>query len=216
MTHALNERIKDIPLPLRMRGLPISDRGFPVPWFVAWLKGEPDFRCIDTPKLVLAVKKNLCWVCGQQKGRYHAFVIGPMCAVNRTTSEPPSHIECATYSVQACPFLTQPRMRRNEHLLPEERLDPRGIHLERNPGAACIWVTREFKPFDAGNGVLFQIGDPVNVLWFCEGRTATREEIEHSIDTGLPHLRAMAEKEGTPAIAELDRCIERAQPFLPV
>jgi hypothetical protein len=32
-------------LPLRMRGLPLDERGYPVPWFVAWIDGKPEFRC---------------------------------------------------------------------------------------------------------------------------------------------------------------------------
>jgi len=28
-------------LPLAMRGLPRDHRGYPVPWFVAWVDGKP-------------------------------------------------------------------------------------------------------------------------------------------------------------------------------
>src|SRR5262245_17927108 len=111
---ALNASIRDIPLPARMARLPISPAGYPVPWFVATIKGEPDFRVIGPDKIARAVRADLCWLCGQTLGRFKAFVGGPMCAVNRTSAEPPSHRECAEYAVRACPFLTRPRMRRNE------------------------------------------------------------------------------------------------------
>ena len=48
----LNASIRDITISRRMRRLPVSPRGFPVPWFVAWLGGVPDFRCIGLGKLV--------------------------------------------------------------------------------------------------------------------------------------------------------------------
>ena len=60
-----------------------------------------------------------CWLCGQTLGKHMTFPIGPMCAITRTTAEPPSHLACAEYAVKACPFLSQPRMRRNERDLPE-------------------------------------------------------------------------------------------------
>lgn len=208
---------KDLPpLPQRMRGLPLDHRGFPVPWFVAHINGVPDFRVIERGRIADSVKRNLCWLCGQPKGRHHAFVIGPMCAINRTISEPSSHLECAEFAAKACPFLTQPRMRRNENDLPEERKDAAGVGLKRNPGAVCIWVTREFKLMRVENGVLFRLGEPERVLWFAEGRPATREEVTRSIDSGLPLLRQPAEEEGPEAVAELNRYIERMQPLLPI
>ena len=208
---------KDLPpLPQRMRALPLDHRGFPVPWFVAWIDGQADFRVIERGRLAEAVKKNLCWLCGQPKGRHHAFIIGPMCAINRTISEPSSHLECAEFAVKACPFLTQPRMRRNEKDVPEAAVEAAGVGLKRNPGAVCIWITREFKLWRVENGVLFRLGDPERVLWFAEGRPATREEVQTSIDSGLHLLRQPAEEQGPEAVAALNRYIERIQPLLPI
>src|SRR5262245_39698608 len=83
--------------PPRIKRLPLDARGYPVPWFVAYVDGVPDFRIVDTPKIGVAWNKQRCWICGGQLGRYLAFAIGPMCAVNRVSSEPPSHLECAMY-----------------------------------------------------------------------------------------------------------------------
>ena len=85
----LNAAIRDIPLPHRMRKLPISDRGFPVPRFVPWINGQPEFRGFDGEHLSRCVKLKRCWLCGEPLGKFMAFVIGPMCAVNRVSSEPP-------------------------------------------------------------------------------------------------------------------------------
>ena len=64
------------PMPARIAGLPKDSRGYPVPWFVHWADGVPDFRVIGDGKLEHAVKFRACWVCGQEMGRNSAFVIG--------------------------------------------------------------------------------------------------------------------------------------------
>src|SRR5690242_16765548 len=94
------------PVPWRLKSRPIH-RGYPVPWFVADVDGVPDFRIVDARKFKPALEQRLCWLCGKPLGAYLAFPIGPMCAVNRVNSEPPSHRECAQWALQACPFLTQ-------------------------------------------------------------------------------------------------------------
>jgi hypothetical protein len=223
----LNEKIKAIPIPPRMKRLAISEQGWIVPWFVAWFdegkptepgRGVPDFRVVDTPKIGIAIKQRRCWVCGDSLGVHLAFVLGPMCAINRTISEPPSHRDCAIFSAASCPFLTQPRMRRNEKDLYEESKSAAGFGLKRNPGCACVWITRTYRPFrpQAGQpGILFEIGPPEEVLWFARGRTATREEVWESIESGLPSLRELAEGEGAAALAELARQTEAVMGLLP-
>jgi len=211
MVHTLNASIRNIPIPERMRRRPISPTGYPVPWFVAWFDGAPDFRVVDAPKVARAVRGDLCWLCGERLGRHKAFVIGPMCAVNRVSSEPPSHRDCAKYAVTTCPFLTRPRMRRNEKSLPEERVAPAGIGLARNPGVALMWITKTYKLFEPENGgVLFQIGPPEQVYFYAEGRTATRDEVLASIESGLPPLRDTAELQGRDAVVALDHQVRAA------
>ena len=213
-------------MPARIAKLPRDHRGFPVPWFVAYFdeeRGErcepyPDFRVIDTPKIGRAVRERRCWVCGEPLGIHKAFVIGPMCAINRVISEPPSHRECAEYAARACPFLARPRMRRNETDLPGPVEQAAGFVLKRNPGAVAVWITRTFKPFrpHAGNaGVLFQIGAPETVLWFAHGRAATRAEVLASIDSGYPSLLELAQAEGGEAVAALERQRLAVMPLLP-
>lgn len=210
-----NAKIAAIPMPARIRRLPVSPTGFPVPWFVDWQDGVPDFRVVGRGKIEHAVKKRLCWVCGEPLGRTFAMTLGPMCAINRTISEPPSHRECALYSAIACPFLSNPRMRRNEVNLPTEIVQAAGNGIKRNPGAVAVWCTRGYRPFRAGDGVLFTFDDPTEVQWFAEGRTATREEVEASIFSGLPLLEKEAQSEGPEAIAELRRLTANAMRFLP-
>jgi hypothetical protein len=213
-------------MPPEIFNLPIDDRGFPVPWFVEWIDGKPDFRVIGRGKIQNAWKFKRCWICGGTRGVYASYVIGPMCAVNRTISEPGSHHACATFAAIACPFLAKPAMKRNEKDLPEVRKDAAGLGIKRNPGATAVWTSRYGKPFavppgvpGAQGGVLFDIGEPSKVEWYANGRTATRAEVEHSIKTGLPLLEdtiMMEKPERQEAAREhLKQSLFRASAWLP-
>jgi hypothetical protein len=211
------------PIPQRILRLPIH-RGYPVPWFVTWVnekdepqprgQGTPEFRVITRHVIAEAHGRSLCWICGGPLGRYRTFVIGPMCAVNRTSAEPPGHRECGDWSARACPFLSRPHARRREAGLPEEAVSPGGIMLRRNPGVSLVWTTERYRlRHDPNGGILFNIGDPHAVAWYCEGRPASYDEVWASIESGLPNLRELCD---TPAAhAALDAYIERALPLLP-
>jgi hypothetical protein len=220
----------DVPIPKRLAGRPRDSRGFIVPYFVAWLDddgnkvkeqaGKPDFRVIDTDRFYRCIMSRECWLCGKRLGRFMSFVIGPMCAITRTTAEPPSHLECARYACQVCPFLARPAMRRNAKDLPPQKIAPAGIHLDRNPGVMSLWTSRSYKTFKAqgGNsGLLIQVGDPEHVEWWHLGRHATRAEVQASIDSGLPALREIADKhDGPSGREELERkFIPTVQDYLP-
>ena len=206
--------------PGRIARLPKNKAGYPVPWFVADIGGKPDFRVIRPGGIQLALRGKLCWTCGipflRQEDR--AFVIGPMCAVNRVSAEPASHLDCAVFAATHCPFLTTPQMVRRERHMPEETERPAGEMIRRNPGVALVWVTG-YKSWaavgDGNGGTLFDVGEPKRVLWYARGREATRAEVMASIDSGLPILREMAEAEGPAAVAELERMHERAVALVP-
>jgi hypothetical protein len=204
----------------RIAALPRNKAGYPIPWFVAFIDGKPDFRVIRRGGIHYALRMKICWVCGcsflRQEDR--AFVIGPMCAVNRVSAEPPSHRECAVYSAMACPFLSVPNMIRRERHLPEGTACPAGISIRRNPGVALVWITgyRSWKTFpDDDGGTLFNIGEPKEALWFARGREATRAEVLASIGTGMPILAEMAERDGAGAVAELNALHARALGYVP-
>lgn len=205
-------------MPRRIARLPRDERGYPVPWFVTWLDGKPDFRVADAAKRVQAVREHLCWICGGVLGRFQTYVIGPMCIVNRTTAEPPCHRDCAVFAVIACPFLSNPKAKRPERELPEGAVDAPGIPLNRNPGVTALWTTREdprvFVTSDR-KGFLFDLPDPIDVSWFCEGRAANAREVDESIESGLPTLRELAEDEGHNAVLALDRAVTAAKKHLP-
>lgn len=199
-------------MPFGIARLKVDARGFAVPWFVDRRAdrpdGEPDFRVMDPRRQKLAIKERRCWVCGLPiREKFFAFVVGPMCGVNRVSSEPPCHLACARWSARACPFLSHPKRIRDETNMPPNP-SMAGVGIPRNPGVALLWICRAYKTFHH-NGVLFDLGDPVAVEWIAEGREATRAEVMQSVVDGLPALRNMALMDGPDAIAELDGQIAR-------
>lgn len=186
-----------------MHGLPKNSAGYPIPFFVHRSPddgGNPDFRIMSPSAFQKAITWNLCWVCGtKMTTKEHTFVVGPMCLVNHVSAEPPCHRRCAEWSAIACPFLSNPKKVRRDANLPENYGKPGGEMIERNPGvAACVVMAspRHWGLMMTPTGPVIRFAIPAEVTWWAHGRPATREEVQHSIDTGLPILQAAAAQEG--------------------
>lgn len=204
------------PMPPNIARLPRDSRGFPIPWFVATLdNGQRDFRIADYRKRARAVLQKRCWVCGEPLGRFKCFVIGPMCVVNRVTSEPPCHLACAEFSARACPFLMRPRMRRNDKDKPAQISAPPGKFITRNPGVACLYTTRGFTTFEASGGWMIRLGPSCSIAWYAEGQPCGRDAVMASIESGYPILLDMAKTESAEAVAELAKQYAQAMALLP-
>lgn len=205
-------------IPDKMRRLPVDERGYPVPWFVAWVGGKPDHRIMDTPKWYVAMRKRRCWLCGGPLGKFATFVLGPMCMVNRTSAEPPTHLECAKFAVQACPFLTLPRAQYRSAKLPTN-VTANVDMLTHNPGATVLWTCDHWAAFDtldsADHHQLVTFGDPKGVQCWTQGRRATRGEMLDAIARGLPSLQRIADAEGGDAPRRLARAVDDAMFWLP-
>lgn len=223
MRTELNASIRDIPLPPRMSRRPISNKGFPVPFFVTARDrdGNWDFRFVNPRTTEYCHNKRLCWLCGEPLERFRpfCFTIGPMCCINRVSSEPPAHIDCSVYANRACPFLTKPAMRRNDADLTEDQkgaiiTNAAGIALAHNPGVSLMWITKKYEIEPNGGGYLFSLGEPIELRWFALGRTATPVEIVAAIRKGLPKLIQVAAAED--ALPDLGAQIMRALPLLPM
>ena len=206
---------RPVPIPQKMKHLPIDPKwNLPIPWFVAWIDGKPHFPVVDGAKWMRAVTHDLCWICGKSLTNNPVFVIGPMCGVNRVSAEPPCHLCCAVYAAQACPFLSTPGMKRMD-VSGLGAVEAAGFGLKRNPGCCGVSITTSYEIFNAHNGPLIRIGEPIHVNWFAEGRSATREEIQASITSGLPSLMEMAEQDGPEAVAELKQLTLALNKWLP-
>ncbi|MEU2336897.1 hypothetical protein ABZ608_25420 [Streptomyces sp. NPDC013172] len=106
-------------------------------------------------------------------------------------------------------------MRRRDSNLPADASEPDGVMIRRNPGVAVVWVTNGWHTIPGYR--LFHLGEPAEVLWFAEGRPATRGEALAGIDSGMPILQAEAEQDPDPALAQamLEVQYERALDLLP-
>jgi hypothetical protein len=206
-----------VTMPPRIAVLPRDHRGYPVPFFVQWSRdGVPLFPIFDPHKYRRCVTHNLCWLCGQPLARNVVFVVGPMCTINRISSEPPSHLDCTTYGLRVCPFMVNPAMRR----VPTERFgevqSPAGIMDEGNPGVMAQWLTREYKITRLPNGPLIDMGDPSDVFWWTRGRFATSQEAANAMQAGAAKLGAVAaEHEGASGVAFVAKQLRIARGLLP-
>jgi hypothetical protein len=199
--------LRSVAMPSRIRALPRNRVGYPIPYFAAVVDGELDFRVGDSTAYEACIRDRVCWVCGQRRRRAeNVFLIGPMCAINRVSQDPPSHAECAEYAAKVCPFLARPNMVRRTRGLPDDTGNA-GVAILRNPGVCLVWATATWRtfvpPVGDGYGVLFQLGDPTSTSWWTRGRPATRAEVEASIESGLPLLDAQCDEERDPARARL-------------
>ena len=79
--------------------LPRNKAHYQVPWFRASSTASADFRVIRPAASRPRSRESSAGLplpLLRQENR--AFVIGPMCAVNRVSAEPPSHLDCAVFS----------------------------------------------------------------------------------------------------------------------
>lgn len=182
-------------LPRFMKDLPVDARGYPVPWFVEWVNGEPEFRAMSRQKLHAAITGHLCWVCGRKMFGEMVFVVGPMCTVTRISGEAPCHRECAVFSALSCPFLSKPQMTRRTNELPAVAVMNDG-HNPRNPGATALWFTRRFDLIQNGRSVLFRMGRAFRVDWYAKGHRASREEASEALEAGIEVLWETSDRNG--------------------
>lgn len=201
-------------MPARMNGRPIDHRGFPVPWFVTNKDdaGNWDFRVVEESRKNEAIRHRKCWVSGEPLGRAVAFVVGPMCIINRVSSDPPVIPEIAEWSARICPFLSRPLAQRP---LFDGQADTPGLMVADNPGMNAVWVTRDYT---YGRHGLFHIGEePVRVSWWRKGVEVTGDTEAQSIyEARAAKLREMASSEGAAAMAYFARLKTSADRFAPV
>lgn len=116
---------RSVPVPLRMRKLPLEARGYPIPKF-AFIdsEGKPQFTINDEMKRQVHIRKDRCPICGETLLRFRWFVGGPASGLHPqgVYIDPPMHEECAHYALQACPYLAAPSYagRIDGKLLPEQ------------------------------------------------------------------------------------------------
>ena len=100
-----------------MAHLPLDERGYPIPYFVQMVLGQPDFRYSDPKKKAVCRKWKKCWICGDFLFSNDFWVItGPIGLRNQTVSDEPMHEECARFSLIACPHMQYQKAERKTEL----------------------------------------------------------------------------------------------------
>jgi hypothetical protein len=107
----LHPSLINLPMPERLRRLPVTEQGFPKLFFAPVKDGKVILRSVDVDKFYRCIGERLCWLCGEPLDRLMTFVVSVTNAYTRVTYEPPCHYECAVYAMRACPFITNPEMR---------------------------------------------------------------------------------------------------------
>jgi hypothetical protein len=176
-------KARELTIPARMRGLPRDPHGRPIPWF-SWPddRGVVHVAILDQERWHEAVRHNRCWVCCGKLRALKTFALGPINVVLRTTIEPPSHLQCATYAVQVCPFLSDPA--RGHRPVPERYVDPDptvgrdGRRPAPNPSVFALWTTRSYEIGCLADRLAIAVGDYVRLSWWTRGRLAMEAEVQ--------------------------------------
>lgn len=213
----MTELRKGLPhLPLRMRKLPVSSKGYPVPFFAGKHPetGEHDFRLSDPEKFYACIRDNRCWICGEVLGKFRTFAVGPITVITRSSGEPPSHWDCAHFAMQACPFLALPKAQRRTTGLEGKPQAMGGTMLLHNPGVMALWVTHSYRiAQDTNGGILLRMGEPERVQYYAEGKPATRQQVLAALEIGLPKLRESVRNTAEDAL--VDEAVLAASRFIP-
>lgn len=103
----------DTPIPSELAHLKRDKRGYPIPFFVTYKNGEPQFQIVSVEKVITCVDKKICPICGKKLYKDGSYVVsGPMGLHNRITSDAPMHRVCAEFSIKACPHLYYEKAKR--------------------------------------------------------------------------------------------------------
>lgn len=182
------------PLPPRIQKLATDERGYPVPWFVDWVDGRPEWNAISPRKWARAICEKCCWVCGRPFGTHLDFVIEPICGITRSASEIPCHRDCARWSIVNFSLLLQSPLPRRRDALPPEIQTVSGILLRRNPGVMLEWTCRDYLVTQNGlRNYLIDLGKPSSLDFWLDRRRAEPAEIKISIQAGLLALQQTAQ-----------------------
>jgi len=151
--------------PENIAQLPVDERGYPVPYFVAHIDGVPDFRVVDHAKVLNATIEQKCFICGSKLDQLFHFAMGPRSGLLMRTNHAPSHKECIEYSLETCPFILYPNTQRRRAALPDIPLSydtatqparppiyviahiaSQNVEIVRNPESLiCSWDTIDYQ-----------------------------------------------------------------------
>jgi len=93
-------------IPKELSHLKIDSRGYPIPYFVSYINGKPEFRFIQPERIMMIIERKVCHICGKPLPKdFCYFISGPMGLQNRISTDAGMHRVCAEFSLIACPHL---------------------------------------------------------------------------------------------------------------
>lgn len=121
-------------IPEYLKHLKVNSKGYPIPFFVAYVDGKPDFRLLDARKQGYCIDQKLCAICGKKlfKNSYY-FISGPEGYKNKIATDPAMHRNCAEYSLNMCPHLHIEKTTRRESGLEKLHEQQGEIMLDKPP-----------------------------------------------------------------------------------
>lgn len=136
-----------IHIPAFLSHLKVNGAGYPIPYFVAYNNGVPDFRLLDARKQLLCIEHKTCSICGKKlfKGAYY-FIGGPMGYTNKISTDPPMHRQCAEYSLNTCPHLHLQKAHRRENGV-EDLIAQQGQVMMDKPPMLLLIKSDKFEKF---------------------------------------------------------------------
>lgn len=213
------------PIPPDMQDLPVSQHGFPVPYFVKWVDGVPDFRISDLSAMYTCTQMRLCMICGKPLRGEGVFAMGPISALTRGNDEPPMHRACAEFSAQACPWMLMPAKSRNEAktkpegiLSTNDLLDTPGAVYEGAPLIWCLYDTDCFGvQVQPNRTLMYLLGEPREIYWWKEGRRASRDEVIEGLELARQRVIQFYDStlENEVVADEVGKMVEALNPWLP-
>ncbi len=150
--------LESIPMPTGVSLLKKDDRGFPIPYFAAYIDGKPDFRVIDPDHHRRCIDYKLCGICGYHfGGKPAAFVGGPKSIESHLFLDAPLHEECATYALRVCPYLAAPTFRTHHvYIDGAVELKPPG---QQRPDTFFMGISDRFRPIETPKHIVVQAGE---------------------------------------------------------
>lgn len=103
---------RDVPIPDRMKHLPLDPRGYPMfAMVITDQSGKAHFAVNNENKRQELINGDLCGICGKPLLRGRWLVGGPASAFHEHGAyiDPPMHEECVHYALKVCPYLAAPR-----------------------------------------------------------------------------------------------------------
>lgn len=204
------------PVPPRMASLAVDHRGYPVPYFVKIINGEPDFRVLDLDRLYRCANLDLCQICGTKHDKIVWFVAGPTFVMNQSSAEPPMHRECAEYALKTCPFMLYPKAERAKKALPEDagfNYSLGNVVLKKPPVFAMCGTEHYSTSCNEERGLYFQAGDFVEVDWWAAGLKVGRGQALEGLLLSTQQIKDRVFQGGDSDL--LTQLLEEAKRWLP-